>query len=92
MDPKNRVITSVDSLAEASRSRAQFSGHGRSLGSAGFREASNHPKNCAFLNEPGSAIAVTPPAGGFRTAIRETGEAPFFPAYSIVVTCSRVEG
>lgn len=58
--------TSVDSLAEATRSRARFSGHRGSLGAAGYREASTNPENCAFLNEPGSTIAVSPGPQGFE--------------------------
>lgn len=49
---------SQGSLAEATRSRASFSGHGGSLGAAGYREAANNPDNCEFLNEPGTSIAV----------------------------------
>lgn len=61
-----RSKTSVDSLSEATRSRASFSGHGGSLGAAGFREASDDPENCEFLSEPGSSIAVSPGAEGFN--------------------------
>jgi tellurite resistance protein TerA len=59
--PKN----SLHSLAEANRNRTQFSGHGRALGAAGYREAANNPDNCEFLNDPGSSIAITPGPNGF---------------------------
>ena len=58
--------TSIDSLIEANRSRAEFSGHGGALGAAGIKEKSYDPENCAHLREPGEAIAVNPPAGGFK--------------------------
>jgi tellurite resistance protein TerA len=63
---KETPKTSVDSLIEANRSRAKFSGHGGALGAAGYREAANNPENCEFLNEPGSSIAISPGAGGFQ--------------------------
>ena len=50
--------SSVDSMIEATRSRAKFSGHGGALGAAGYREASNNPDNCEFLTQPGQSIAV----------------------------------
>lgn len=59
--------TSVDALAEATRSRASFSGHGAALGAAGYREASDHPENCEFLGEPGQGIAISPGKGGFES-------------------------
>jgi tellurite resistance protein TerA len=61
--------TSVDALAEATRSRASFSGHGGSLGAAGYREIATDPENCEFLNEPGSSIAVSPGSDGFESLL-----------------------
>jgi tellurite resistance protein TerA len=58
--------TSVDSILEATRGRAEFSGHGRALGAAGKRETSFDPDNSEFLREPGQSIAVTPGAAGFQ--------------------------
>jgi len=52
--------TSVDSMIEASRYHADFSGHTGALGAAGFRMASDHPENCVFLTEPGSSIFINP--------------------------------
>ena len=64
-----KTQTSTDSMAEATRSRASFSGHGGSLGAAGYREAANNPENCEFLNEPGSSIAVSPGPEGFESML-----------------------
>ena len=61
--------TSVDALAEATRSRADFSGHGGALGAAGYREIASDPENCEFLNEPGSSIAVSPGPEGFEAML-----------------------
>jgi len=63
----SRTKTSVDALAEASRSRASFSGHGGSLGAAGYREESDHPDNCEFLGEPGQCIAISQGDEGFES-------------------------
>lgn len=61
--------TSFDALAEATRSRADFSGHDGALGAAGYREAANNSENCEFLNEPGSSIAVSPGPEGFESML-----------------------
>ncbi|MBX2834183.1 MAG: TerD family protein [Micavibrio sp.] len=61
------IKTSQNSLAEASRSRANFSGHGGALGAAGYRDIANNAANCEFLNEPGASIALSPGAEGFET-------------------------
>lgn len=60
---------SQKSMAEATRSRAKFSGHGKSLGAAGYREAANNPDNCEFLNEPGTSIAVSTGKDGFESML-----------------------
>lgn len=59
------VDPSQASLAEANRYRAKFSGHGKALGAAGYKEPSDHPENCDFLTDPGHSVAVTPGANGF---------------------------
>jgi len=64
-----KELTSVESLAKASESIADFSGHGTSLGAAGYREASDHPDNCEFLSEPGQSIAISPDNGGFESIL-----------------------
>lgn len=57
---------SQNSLAEATRSRAKFSGHGKALGAAGYRESSTHQDNCEFLKDPGSFINVSPGPNGIE--------------------------
>jgi len=61
--------TSVESLAEASKSIVDFSGHGSSLGAGGYKVASDHPDNCEFLEEPGQSIAISPEDGGFESML-----------------------
>lgn len=61
--------TSVEALADASRSIVDFSGHGASLGAAGYRVASDHPDNCEFLAEPGDTIAISPGKEGFDSML-----------------------
>lgn len=58
--------TSEDSLAQATRSRASFSGHGDALGASGQRQASYDPENCEYLREPGKSISVSPGEEGFH--------------------------
>jgi tellurite resistance protein TerA len=57
--------SSEQSLMEANRNRATFSGHGKALGAAGYREPGDNPQNCEFLSLPGQSIAVTPGPSGF---------------------------
>lgn len=61
--------TSLDSIARASKSVVNFSGHGAALGAAGYRVASDHPENCEFLGDPGQSIAVTPPQKGLDSIL-----------------------
>jgi len=60
---------SASAIADATRSRAKFSNHGRALGAAGYKEASHHPENCEFLSEPGGHIAVNPGKNGFENIL-----------------------
>jgi len=62
----NNDNSSTKSLAEATRSRAKFSGHRHAMGAAGIRMASHDPENCEFLSEPGQSIAVSPSADEFE--------------------------
>ena len=62
---KNSII----SIAEASRNVAEFSGHGKSLGAAGYRVSSDHPENCEFLSSPGQSISISPPKSGFESIL-----------------------
>lgn len=48
------------SLIHATKSRAQFSGHGKSLGAAGKRMSSFDPENAQTLQNPGQSVAITP--------------------------------
>lgn len=58
---------SVTSLTNASESIVDFSGHGTSLGAAGYRVASDHPENCEFLANTGDSVAISPGADGFES-------------------------
>lgn len=64
-----KKASSLQSLAEASKSVVDFSGHGAALGAAGYRVASDHPENCEFLSEPGQSIAITPDKEGFESML-----------------------
>ena len=57
---------SQHSLMDATRSRADFSGHGGALGAAGHREISFNPDNSDYLREPGQSIAISPNPEGFE--------------------------
>ncbi len=61
--------SSIASLAKASESIVDFSGHGVALGAAGYRVASDHPDNCEFLAEPGQSVAITPEKDGFESIL-----------------------
>lgn len=60
---------SASAIADATRSRAKFSNHGKSLGAGGYKEASDHPENCEFLSEPGGHVAVNPGPNGFESIL-----------------------
>ncbi|MGH1456186.1 MAG: Tellurium resistance protein TerA [Alphaproteobacteria bacterium] len=62
-----KQVTSLESLAKATESVVDFSGHGVSLGAAGYRSASDHPDNCEFLAEPGDSVAISPGKDGFES-------------------------
>ncbi|MCK5284116.1 MAG: TerD family protein [Alphaproteobacteria bacterium] len=64
-----KVKTSTDSLTDATRSHAKFSGHGGALGAAGVREISIDPDNSEFLKEPGQTIAVSSGKKGFESIL-----------------------
>ncbi|MGB4058240.1 MAG: Tellurium resistance protein TerA [Alphaproteobacteria bacterium] len=61
--------TSLDSITEANRYRAEFSGHGAALGAAGVRVGSFDPENCAYLRKPGESLAISPGEDGFKYII-----------------------
>ena len=58
---------SMNSLIDATRSRADFSGHGSALGAAGERAKSFDADNCEHLREPGQTIAISTSAKGFES-------------------------
>lgn len=66
MNKDSSLDPSSNSMIDATRSRAKFSGHGGALGASGYREASNHPENCDFLSDPGQSISVNPGPNGFE--------------------------
>ncbi|MFP4098660.1 MAG: Tellurium resistance protein TerA [Alphaproteobacteria bacterium] len=59
--------TSFQSMADATRSVADFSGHGKALGAAGYKAKSDHPDNCEFLEEPGQSVAISPAQEEFES-------------------------
>ncbi len=60
----SRDTIATDALAEANRSRAEFSGHGKAKGAAGYRpDNEEHVEN--LLNGFGETIIVEKPENGF---------------------------
>lgn len=59
--------SSADSLLDATRTRADFSGHGNAKGAAGVRESSYDPDNSEHLSDPGQSIAISPGKDGFES-------------------------
>lgn len=57
---------SLGSMAEASRNRAKFSGHGKAKGAAGYRDPSvnDYEGTYASLSQPGQSVSVNPSAKG----------------------------
>ena len=66
MSEDKSLDPSSNSMIDATRSRARFSGHGGALGAAGYRDSAHNPDNCDFLNAPGDSISVTPGREGFE--------------------------
>lgn len=62
-----RDATSQDSISNATRSRASFSGHGHAKGAAGYRDPSAVDIDCDFLTGSGQSLALNPPPEGFGT-------------------------
>lgn len=56
--------SSSNSILEATRSRAKFSGHGQSKGAAGFISPYDEDQPAEFLSKPGQTSIVNPPKGG----------------------------
>jgi tellurite resistance protein TerA len=55
---------SQDSMAEATRYRAKYSGHGKSKGAAGYKVEGNDPDS-EFLSSAGQTITINPRDNGF---------------------------
>ncbi len=62
----SRVKGSLDSLVEATRNRAKFSGHGDSMGTAGLVDTAETSVEGLPLAEPGDMAVVNPQEHGFR--------------------------
>lgn len=66
-NPKLVNAPSAGALAEANRNRSKFSGHGKSLGAAGYRDpgANDYEGTHSFLSNVDQSISVSPPPQGF---------------------------
>lgn len=62
---KPALTASGRSLIAATKSRAEFSGHGDSKGAAGYDVEYVMRSDCDFLMKSGESIAVNAPKGGF---------------------------
>lgn len=63
----SRDKLSSDSITEASRTRAEYSGHDGSIGTGGFKAEHGHGDagNCEYLSNPGQRKAIVQPKDGF---------------------------
>jgi len=57
---------SQDALAEATRDRSRFSGHGKAKGAAGYKETFSDPDS-EFLSSSGQSTIINPREDGFGT-------------------------
>ena len=62
----SKETLSADSIVEANRSRANFSGHGNAKGAAGYKVVSDNP-NCEFLSQSGQSTVINPREDGYGT-------------------------
>lgn len=60
---------SANSITDATRSRSKFSGHGGSLGAAGYKTLQLHSEECEFLSNSGNTLTASPPKEGFGEII-----------------------
>ncbi|HPD83614.1 MAG: Tellurium resistance protein TerA [Alphaproteobacteria bacterium] len=58
--------SSKGSILEATRSRATFSQHGKSLGAAGYLSPHDDSDNASFLSKPGETAIVNPSREGIK--------------------------
>lgn len=61
--------SSSQALRDASQSRSKFSGHGHSIGAAGYKTLQLHGDECQFLSNSGNNLTASPPADGFEEII-----------------------
>lgn len=61
----HNVAGSAASIEEATKYRASFSGHGKSLGAAGYIDPHDQSGNVDFLGKRGDTLSISPPAEGF---------------------------
>ncbi len=61
----SRNNLSQDSIMSATRSRANFSGHGNSKGAGGFKILEKDSDTCDFLGNYNDSLSITPPKEGF---------------------------
>lgn len=62
---QEKVVNSANSIEAATRGRANFSGHGSSIGAAGYIDPNDQSLNVDFLGRRGDNLSVSPPAEGF---------------------------
>ncbi len=62
----SRIQGSQDSLAEATRERGAFSGHGKAKGIAGYVPPADEARAGEFLAAPGDVTVVNPQEHGFK--------------------------
>jgi tellurite resistance protein TerA len=62
--PMSGENSSKHSIMDATRSRASFSDHRKSLGAAGFISPYDEDQKSAFLSDAGDTAIVNPPEGG----------------------------
>ena len=61
-----QIVNSKNSLEAASSSRVNFSGHGNSIGAAGYIDPNDQNVNVDFLGRRSDSLSVSPPEGGFE--------------------------
>jgi len=61
----DQIKNSAGSIESANRSRVNFSGHGTSLGAAGYIDPNDQDLNVDFLGRRNDSLSVSPPPEGF---------------------------
>lgn len=65
MSPEDQSDVSQSGLEKANKDRAEFSGHGRAKGAAGFLDPNEQGSNVDHLGKRGDSLSVTPGPEGF---------------------------